>query len=355
MILLDWPLMFGTRLIRQALGLVCMTLVAACQPAPPAKKSLVVTAPQIARTPDVVQYPAEFSTWLAVNPDQASQFEALKAYLIKEGVGDVLPLWQLIQTETPEAAAKCAIAGFAVPPKDMWPIMVPTLRLVRQEIVPLVGPVKVLSSFRTPQANKCASGAPESPHKRYSALDLAILSDMSQKEMFGKLCKHWDRLSPRWGYGLGAYYTRYQPWLNKEGRFHVDTMGRRTWGFGYGAYTSHCRELGYITVKSPEEIKREEEAKLKAEADAAAQLLVDAKAKADADAKAQLEASAKARAKLDAVALETQRLKRLAEQKARNAAVVPILPEPVVIIAPETKALNNTRENDSELKPKPLP
>jgi hypothetical protein len=294
---------------------ICV-LIAACQPAPkapaPAPSKAVVR-----EAPSPSPYPANFSAWLAANPNQAPQFEALKAYLTREGVADVLPLWQIIQTETPEAAAKCEIEAYAVPPQDMWPTMVPTLRLVRQEIVPLLGQVKVLSSFRTNAANRCSLGAPESPHKRYSALDLAMVDPIPQKEMFAKLCKHWYGLSSSWGYGLGAYYIRNYPSYNQEGRFHVDTLGRRTWGYSYGAYTSHCRELGYIKVKSPDQIKAEEVAKLKAEADAVVKIEADAKAKLEAEAKAKLEMAAKAKldaaAKADVTALAMQRAKEAAE------------------------------------------
>ena len=323
------PLTKYQKLVALVCG-VAMCGLGACKPVPQAKAPVQPVAAPNAKAAPQAAYPTEFQAWLTANPDQAPKFEALKTYLAREGVAHVLPLWQLIQTETVEAAAKCEIDGFAVPPQDIWPTMVPTLRLVKQEIVPLLGPVKVLSSFRTNAANRCSSGAPESPHKRYSALDLAVVNEMPQKEMFGKLCKHWDALSPRWGYGLGAYYTRYQPGLNKEGRFHVDTMGRRTWGFGYGAYTSHCRELGYISVKSPAQIKAEEEAKLKAEADLLAKTEADAKAKVEAEAKAKFDAAAKA--KTDALAIakakETARLKEVEAAKAGLSNTTSLPPEP---------------------------
>ncbi|NJR20338.1 MAG: hypothetical protein HC777_01880, partial [Hyphomonadaceae bacterium] len=101
--------------------------------------------------------PPHFRAWLAQNRDQVPRFDALKAFLDAQGVGEVLPSWQLIQTETVDAATKCAVPGFAVPPAEMWPAIVPTLRLVRDQIVPLVGPVQVLSSFRTAEANKMFS------------------------------------------------------------------------------------------------------------------------------------------------------------------------------------------------------
>jgi hypothetical protein len=319
------------QLVLRAPVLLMLALIASCQPAP--KQAQTPPPKAVAEAPAPSPYPADFAAWLTANPDQAAQFKLLEAYLAREGVADVLPLWQLVQAETPEAATKCEIAAYAVPPQDMWPTMVPTLRLVRAEILPLLGPVKVLSSFRTNEANKCSLGAPESPHKRYSALDLAMVDPMPQKEMFAKLCKHWDGLSPRWGYGLGAYYVRNYPAYNQEGRFHVDTLGRRTWGYSYGAYTSHCRELGYIHVKSPEQIKAEEEAKLKAEADALAKVEADAKAKLEADARAKVEADVQA--KLAAKAKEAQRLREAAATAAQQPEVKIMVPN---MQAPESNA-----------------
>jgi Peptidase M15 len=294
---------------------LCTLATIACQPAP--KASAPPPVAKVAEQRKVVPtYPAHFQAWLAANPDQMPQLKALEAYLGREGVADVLPLWQLIQTETVEAADKCEIEAFAIPPQDLWPTMVPTLRLVKQEIIPLLGPVKVLSSFRTNAANRCSFGAPESPHKRYAALDLAMVEPIAQKDMFAALCKHWDALSPSWGYGLGAYYSRRYPEANSEGRFHVDTLGRRTWGHSYGAYTSHCRELGYISVKSPEQIKAEEEAKLKAEADAKAKLESDAKLKLEAEAKAKAASLALAKQKAtDEARIKALELDKLAVPK----------------------------------------
>jgi hypothetical protein len=329
----------GSKLSRAIFVLVALpfvALVSSCQPAPapvpPAQEKVgpKVTAP----TPS--PYPADFQAWLSSNPENATRFDALKAYLTREGVGDVLPAWQLVQTETQEAASECEIVRYAVPPQDMWPTIVPTLRLVRDQIVPLLGPVKVLSSFRTNEANKCALGAPESPHKRYSALDLAMVEPIPQKEMFAKLCKHWYELSPSWGYGLGAYYIRNYPQYNQEGRFHVDTLGRRTWGFSYGAYTSHCRELGYIKVKSPEQIKAEEEAKLKAEADALAKTEAEAKAKLEAETKAKKDAEILAKAK----AKEDARLKAAAQAQTKANEM------PIKIMVPDAATETNPTPKD---------
>jgi hypothetical protein len=303
---------------------LCGLAFAACKPAQQASAPTPSLAPKVVPQPPTPSpYPPQFQAWLDANPAQIPRLKALNAYLTREGVADVLPLWQIVQTETIEAAQKCEIEGFAVPPQDMWPTMVPTLRLVKQEIVPLLGPVKVLSSFRTNAANKCSLGAPESPHKRYSALDLAMVNPIPQKDMFAKLCKHWHGLAPNWGYGLGAYYVRGYPAYNEEGRFHVDTLGRRTWGHSYGAYTSHCRELGYIKVKSPEQIKAEEEAKLKAEADALVKTEADAKAKLEADAKAKELEKTKLAEKAKKKAAEEAKLKAAKEPEFQVRVVVP--------------------------------
>lgn len=286
---LTGPKMLG--LLRFTSAMFAVFVIASIPPIPRVTFKADPAIPQkMARPafPPADSVPPHFRAWLNTNPQEQPRFDALSAYLAQEGVGSVLPAWQLVQTETVDAATKCNIAGFAIPPESMWPAMVPTLRLVRDEIIPLVGPVKVLSSFRTAAANKCSAGAEGSPHRRFSALDLATLNELPQKELFAKLCKRWDQLPASMGFGLGAYYTKYQPYLNQEGRFHVDTMGRRTWGFGYGAYTSHCHELGYISVKSPAQIKAEEEAKLKAEEDVKLKLEAETKANLDLEIKAKL-------------------------------------------------------------------
>jgi Peptidase M15 len=331
----------------------CLSLVA-CQPDP--RLSGQPSSAQTSSTPVPTQGPASpegppaFLAWLKANPDQAPRYEKFKAYLESQGVGEVLPAHAVIQTETESEIGRCGIAPYAVPDESLWPAMIPTLRLVRDHVVPAVGPVQVLSSYRTEEANRCSAGAKNSPHTRFGALDLQIRNDMSQKQLFARLCKLWDDLPAELGFGLGAYYTRSMPGANEEGRFHVDTLGRRTWGFGYGAYTSHCRELGYISVKSPQQIKAEEEAKLKAEEEAKLKLEADEKAKKDLEAKAKLDAAKK----LADLQKAEQAAKRKQEKDALDRAakvVVPKVSAPKVI-APLDPPQVSPGDPDSKAPPR---
>lgn len=249
--------------------------------APPAQASAAPAAPATADF-HLTGAPQSFRDFLGATPDGAARFEALKAFLTAQGVGDVLPAWQLLQVETTAEATRCAIAQFAFPPDAQWPQIVPALQIVRERIVPAVGPVRILSGYRTPEGNACALGAEGSAHTRFAALDLQAVNPVPQAEMFATLCRSWYETPAERGFGLGAYYTRTAPDMNAEGRFHVDGLGRRTWGHSYEAWTSHCRELRYITAQSPEQKKAEDEARKKAADDARARAAEDARVRAAA-------------------------------------------------------------------------
>jgi hypothetical protein len=279
--------------------------------------------------------PQAFRDWLAANPDQLPRYQAFVAFLNSEGVGDILPPWEVVRSDA--AAGQCEIAPYVVPEEDKWVQIVPTLWLIKETIIPAVGPVRVLSGYRTADANRCANGAEGSSHMSFSALDLQAVNANAtgdQKALFATLCRVWHRSPSSLGFGLGAYYVRNWPGMNEEGRFHVDTIGKRTWGHSYGAYTSHCRELGYIRVKSPEQIEAEEKAKLKAEEDAKLEAEAEEAARVKAADEARIAAAEKARA--DRLAAAEAARTEAARQAATAAAapVGPASPEPPAIVTP---------------------
>jgi Peptidase M15 len=259
--------------------------------------------------------PQDFRDWLAANPAELPRYQAFVAFLNAQGVADILPPWQVVQADTHIATGRCEIDPYVVPEEEKWAQIIPTLWLIKETIVPAVGPVRVLSGYRTPAANRCANGAEGSAHMSFSALDLQAINanaTADQKQLFATLCRVWHQSPSSDQFGLGAYYVRNWTGMNEEGRFHVDTIGKRTWGHSYGAYTSHCRELGYIRVKSPEQIEAEEKAKLKAEEDA------KLKVEEDAAAKQKAEEDARTKAKADAEAARSATIR--AESEARTKA-----------------------------------
>ena len=156
---------------------------------------------------------------------------AIEAYFRKEGVADVLPLADILRSDA--RWRRCPAAQpFAVPPRKLWPAMVPTLRYIRAELVPVTGPVRVVSGYRDPVANTCFKGASASRHLHFAALDLMPVEPLSREQLIAKLCPLHARTGARFQVGLGIYTVT---------RFHIDTAGHRRWGADYHASSSPCR------------------------------------------------------------------------------------------------------------------
>lgn len=155
---------------------------------------------------------------------------AIEAYLKREGVDDVLPIADILRSDARWRRCEAA-EPFAAPPRGMWPAMVPTLRYVRDRVVPAVGPVRVVSGYRDPVANRCFKGAKASRHLRFAALDLTPQRPLTREQLIAALCPLHARTGGRFAVGLGIY---------KVTRFHIDTAGYRRWGADYHADSSPC-------------------------------------------------------------------------------------------------------------------
>jgi Peptidase M15 len=184
-----------------------------------------------------------FDAWMAVDPAQRRAFAALSAYLAKEGVAEVVPVWQLARIDA-DNAARCGGGYFALPPRAQWPNIVPALRLVRDKVVPVTGRVEVVSSWRSQVLNACLGGAPRSAHRSFFALDLVATARGDDfRKLFADLCAMQRRAGAGSRMGLGAYFDPARLDANPDGRFHIDARGYRTWGFDYSAKTNPCPKL----------------------------------------------------------------------------------------------------------------
>ena len=169
-----------------------------------------------------------FATWrLGAAKDDVT---AIEAYFEKGGVADILPLADILRSDARWRRCEAA-EPFAVPPRRLWPAMVPTLRYVRDHVVPAVGPVRVVSGYRDPVANGCFKGAKASRHLRVAALDLMPRRPLQREELIAVLCPLHARTGSRFAVGLGIYNVT---------RFHIDTAGYRRWGADYRGATSPC-------------------------------------------------------------------------------------------------------------------
>jgi hypothetical protein len=148
----------------------------------------------------------------------ADRFQELVAYLDSEGVGDVVPVPHLLRQGTDWANVD--LSPFAIPPDSLWPEIVATLEVLRDDVVPAVGTIEVVSAFRSVAYNEVAGGAKRSKHLQFSAVDIIPLDDIDRNELHTRLKTVWEEQGPSKEIGLGLY----------DGvRFHIDTGGFRTW------------------------------------------------------------------------------------------------------------------------------
>lgn len=183
---------------------------------------------------------AAFERWLEQDPAREEEYEAFEEYLGARGVDEVVPAWQLARVDR-EYAEKCNLDVWRLPPRELWPNVVPALRLVRDHVIPAVGAVGVQSSYRTPELNECARGAPRSKHTTFEALDLWLETPRRDLgSLYRDLCAMQERAGRDSRMGLGAYYDPADPDYNPEGRFHIDAGGYRSWGRSYTRATSLC-------------------------------------------------------------------------------------------------------------------
>jgi len=173
---------------------------------------------------------ADFNDWLARSPANREALAAFQAHLEANGVGDVVPLWQLVRTSS--SFRECGAAGFEVAPRDKWDNIVKTLQFVKRDVIPAVGPVQPVSGYRNPDLNRCSNGAPASAHRHFFALDLVPVSaDVSRGELIRGVCAAHAREGRSYETGLGFY---------SGVPFHVDSGGFRRWGPNGRGATSPC-------------------------------------------------------------------------------------------------------------------
>ena len=198
--------------------------------------------PDIARLPGLLADPTSqtaFNDWLREDAARQAEYAAFDTYLRERGVAEIVPPWQLTRIDA-HYAQRCDLPVFRIPPRGLWPNVVPALRLVRDHVKPAVGEVAVLSSYRTPELNVCARGASRSNHLTFHALDLVTQARRGGSEFYQELCAMQDRAGPGSRMGLGAYFDPNAP-NYAGGRFHIDARGYRSWGRSYSSASSPCR------------------------------------------------------------------------------------------------------------------
>lgn len=150
--------------------------------------------------------------------DNRANFEKLKHFLEINHVNDVVPPYELMRQGTDWQ--KIDEPPFAIPPEDTWEPMVDTLKVLKNYIIPEIGPVIVLSGWRTSRYNAKAGGSRTSKHMHFCGLDMIPEDEYTRKQLLPKLRRIHRKYGRKWDMGLGIYSGI---------RFHVDTCGYRRW------------------------------------------------------------------------------------------------------------------------------
>jgi hypothetical protein len=176
------------------------------------------------------QSATDFQSWLRRAPGNVTRLISFQDYLDAEGVGAVIPLWQL--TRTSSSWRECGAEPFEAPPADKWQHIVTTLKFVRDDLVPRVGQVEALSAFRNDKLNACSNGAEHSAHREFFAIDLTpVNAAVDRSAMISSVCAAHAHDGRAYNAGLGFYTGR---------RFHVDSSSFRKWGANGKGATSPC-------------------------------------------------------------------------------------------------------------------
>lgn len=146
------------------------------------------------------------------------RFTRMQDYFARYGVADAVEPASLLRQGTDWLDIH--EPAFAIAPQSQWHNMVATLALVRNELVPAIGPVTVLSAYRTASYSHKTGGTDSSKHRDFCGLDLVPQSNISRKELLEELKALQVRLGPPSNMGLG---------FSSDLRFHIDTCGYRSW------------------------------------------------------------------------------------------------------------------------------
>ncbi len=203
--------------MKPILTLLLLALLTACAKSPPEQDA------------------THFAKWQQDGSNK-TEATALQSFLTDRGVGTVLPVRQLLRSDT--QWKKCGSERFAVPPLALWPHMVPTLQVIRDEVKPLIGPVEAQSVFRDAAINRCIKGASQSTHLRFHAIDMRPARQITRAELIQKLCALHAAKGRALNMGLGIY---------RGTRFHIDTAGYRRWGQDHRTASSPC--IGFVALQ----------------------------------------------------------------------------------------------------------
>lgn len=180
-----------------------------------------------------LQYQQQFEQWkLTQDPKLIAEYEAFFVGKVQQ----VPTLYELTLNSHP-LTAECEQHRFSLPPKNLWANLVEPLQLIeRLQHAGYFAHYKIVSVYRSQEANRCVHGAKASKHLSNFAVDFQTLDEQrkpypNHDAIDQKLCQFWHLQGRKHRLGLGLYSKQ---------RFHIDTQGYRTWGIGFKSVSSPC-------------------------------------------------------------------------------------------------------------------
>lgn len=226
--------------MKRYLGLILLTLTACSTQTPKPTTPLHTQTPLPQPTKPVVKIksqPEAYIAWLA-SADHRQAVQAYKQFLKQKGLANLVPDHELLRSA--RDWQKCGVEPYAVPPREIWSNIVPTLSILKALVDDgVINDFEVTSAYRALSLNRCAGGADASRHVFNAALDFRIgpeqPSDLDQfniQQTKTKLCQFWETKGQALNMGLGVYAS---------GQIHIDSQGFRSWGPDHHYRTSICQ------------------------------------------------------------------------------------------------------------------
>ncbi|MBZ6378406.1 hypothetical protein B5C34_13040 [Pacificimonas flava] len=181
--------------------------------------------------------PADYGRWLQ-KPGNADRVALFEAELDARGLLGVVPTYQILRTAL--SWKECGAEPFELPERSYWSGAFESLTVLKNEIIPAVGEVEIVSGYRHEELNRCAGGASRSVHRQFGAFD-GYAVEMARGDMITALCSWHGRRGADLAAGLGIY---------RGNKFHLDVglRGNRRWGSNYSASSSPCNAGGGAVV-----------------------------------------------------------------------------------------------------------
>ncbi len=196
----------------------------------PAPSSAAPTSASSAGATAMATPPPSYLAWLAKG-DNARNVAAFERELAARDIADIVPTFEILRTAIDWQ--RCGAEEYELPDAKTWPGAFASLSVIKNELVPVVGPVEIVSGYRHASLNSCAGGAPSSVHRQFGAFDAFVTGPETRDEMIARLCTWHHQRGPALQAGLGIYQGK---------KFHIDAglKGYRTWGSDYHRASSPC-------------------------------------------------------------------------------------------------------------------